>query len=78
MFELQTADGLRNTAKPVYDAMIVEQGRQKPENKKLILNASVDEMKALRAYNKHTFVQNLLKKYKLMKIRMKISYSAFI
>ena len=78
MFELQTADGLRNTGKPFYDAMIVEQGSRSPENKKLILNASVEQMKALRAYNRYIFVQNLLKKYKLMKFRMKISYSAYM
>ena len=77
MFELQTADGLRNTARPIYDAMIVEQGNRCPENKKLILKANTEKMKKLRAYNKYMFVQNLLKKYKLMKVRMKISYSAF-
>ena len=58
--------------------MIVEHGNRSPENKKLILNASVYQMKALRAYNQYIFVQNLLKKYKLMKVRMKISYSAYV
>jgi hypothetical protein len=41
------------------------------------MNASEQDVEKLLMYIKHVFVENLIKKYNIMKIRMKISFMAF-
>ena len=56
MFELSTADGLRNSAKPYIDNILIEQTKRSEVNKQLILNTSDEDIEALKVFNKKMYI----------------------
>ena len=72
---MKTMDGSRNSAKPLLDALNkqeIEKYQYKVSNG-TILDEEVQKIKQL---NEHKFYNKILMKYKIMKVRAKISYIA--
>jgi len=77
LYELNSANGLRDTGLPIYQGIYKEIAKAESGNRKKLLSLNKVEDLMLRRYIKHTYIENLKKKYNLMRIRMKISFMAF-
>jgi len=77
LYELNSANGLRDTGLPIYERIYKEIAKAKCGNKKRLLSLNVTDDEMIRRYIKYTYIENVKKKYNLMRIRMKISFMAF-
>lgn len=76
LYELKSADGLRGTAIPYYESIFLEQQATR-KNALLISKSTKREVNLLKQFNIFNFTNTVLKKYRIMNFRMKISYSAY-
>jgi hypothetical protein len=76
LYELKSADGMRGTAIPYYESIFLEQQATR-KNALLISKSTKREVSMLKQFNIFNFTNTVLKKYRIMNFRMKISYSAY-
>ena len=76
LYELKSADGRRGTAIPYYESIFLEQQATR-KNALLISKSTKREVTLLKQFNIFNFTNTVLKKYRIMNVRMKISYSAY-
>lgn len=76
LYELKSADGMRNSAIPHYDQIYYEQTKS-TKNQLLISKSTKREVAALKQFNIFNFTNVVTRKYRIMMFRMKISYMAY-
>ena len=76
IYELKTVDGMRDSGN-FYLRRIYEAQTFSKRNQNILKTLTEHDTQLIKHYNKYVLVTDIIKRFRLLKIRMKIGYSAF-